>query len=296
MKQEFWGTLSIQDHIDPIFIKSLILFDRIVVPVPNEPFANQSQEEFDILRTDCKYLEDNDAAIIYEWDSTKFQEYQRDYIRESLSIQKSDNYYDTRLMLADQNIVAVPSEVELLSSVPVYGAKQEFQSSYNALVRVEETEELMLSIGQLLNSPIDGTPLEEIVRLRNKESFKSAKEKLVQWQLKTLPETITEKSTQRIQTSINEFEKYLIKYNQEIESSISKKKKESIFLFAGIGTMLTMNPAFSLSFFFKAVAGSAKSYYSFKELISPNWKKAKDKYFEPAGVVFEANKILKASR
>lgn len=72
MVNEYWGTLSIYDHRDPIFIRSLILFDRILIPIPQRPTGNLTMEEIDRLYGDATYLKKNGAAIIYEWRSEEF--------------------------------------------------------------------------------------------------------------------------------------------------------------------------------------------------------------------------------
>ena len=62
MVEEFWGTLSIYDHRDPIFIRSLILFDRIVIPIPEGPYGTLTDKELKNLYENAKKLEKNEQA------------------------------------------------------------------------------------------------------------------------------------------------------------------------------------------------------------------------------------------
>ena len=45
MEKEQWGTLSIYDHRSDLFLKSLILFDRLVIPVPKKPIYSIDEQE-----------------------------------------------------------------------------------------------------------------------------------------------------------------------------------------------------------------------------------------------------------
>ena len=131
MANELWGTFSIYDHRDEIFKQSLILFDRIVIPIPNESLGNQTQKELDQLYADATFLSNNDAAIIYEWDTNEFQDWQRGFLREALSenlsLEKRDNLYDTRLMLQEETESLKPKGVNRITTLPVYGARHRIQ-------------------------------------------------------------------------------------------------------------------------------------------------------------------------
>ena len=47
--QAGFGTFSIFDHRDPVFRKALILFDRVVIPVPGRPIYDTSHAELSRL-------------------------------------------------------------------------------------------------------------------------------------------------------------------------------------------------------------------------------------------------------
>ena len=63
MSDESGATFSIYDHRTPLYNRALLLFDRIVVPVPTSPFGNISASEIEKLSADVAYLAKNDAAI-----------------------------------------------------------------------------------------------------------------------------------------------------------------------------------------------------------------------------------------
>ena len=185
MANELWGTFSIYDHRDAIFKKSLIIFDRIVIPIPDKPIGNQTQDELDQLYADASYLEENGAAIIYNWKSEEFQDWQRNVLREALSIRSTDSFYDSRLMLKDKAEDLKPKNVNEVTSLPVYGAKAEFKEAYSNLYHVIN-EGVMIELSQLINIPHEDTPFENIIKLRDSKSFKSAKDAFKEWQLKRI--------------------------------------------------------------------------------------------------------------
>jgi hypothetical protein len=56
MTDEYWGTFSIYDHRGSIYRQSLVVFDRIVIPVPPKPVGNLTQQEIERLARDADWL------------------------------------------------------------------------------------------------------------------------------------------------------------------------------------------------------------------------------------------------
>jgi hypothetical protein len=294
MANELWGRFSIYDHRDAIFRKSLIIFDRVVIPIPDKPIGNQTMEELDRLHTDATYLVEHDAAIIYDWKSSEFQDWQRDVLREALSVKSTDNFYDTRLMLQKKTEDLKPKGINEITSLPVYRAKEEYRNAYSKLNHVTD-EGVMIELSQLLSVPHKDAPLEDIIKLRGSKSFISAKEAFKEWQLKRMPEVLGEKSIKNVNLAREDFEKMLTRYEDAISQGKFKKTKEVVTSLLALGALFSAaigqtQTALGL------IMGAAPNLFSLKEISSPIWKDLRDKPFEAAGIIYEGNKKLKASR
>jgi len=294
MANELWGTFSIYDHRNEIFKQSLILFDRIVIPIPNEPLGNQTHKELDQLYADAKFLSDNDAAIIYEWNTNEFQDWQAGFLREALSenfsLENRDNLYDTRLMLQGETENLKPKGINKITALPVYGAKEEFKKAYANLGHVVD-EGVMIELCQLLSTPDKNAPLEDIIRLRNKKSFISAKKSFKEWQFKKIPEILGEKKISNINLAKEEFQDMLERYEDEITKGNFQKRKIVITSLLALGSIFSAaigqtQTAIAL------ISSTAPYLFSMKEISTQSWKDLRDKPFEAAGIIYEANKKL----
>lgn len=294
MANELWGTFSIYDHRDEIFKQSLILFDRIVIPIPNKPLGNQTQKELDQLYADATFLSDNDAAIIYEWNTNEFQDWQRGFLREALSekfsLENRDNLYDTRLMLQEETESLKPKGVNKITAIPVYGAKAEFKTAYKNLGHIVD-EGVMVELSQLLSTPAKNAPLEDIIKLRNKNSFISAKTSFKEWQFKKVPEILGEKKISNINLATEEFQEMIGRYEEEITKGNFQKRKAIITSLLALGSVFSAaigqtQTAIAL------ISSAAPNLFSMKKITTQSWKNLRDKPFEAAGVIYEANKTL----
>lgn len=289
MIEEYWGTLSIYDHRDEIFAKSLILFDRIVIPIPQKAIHDLTNQELDKLNADAEFLKENDAAIIYDWKQAEFDAW-RDYnLREALTAKLSDAEYDSRLMLTEESVILKPNGVFDVTAVPVYSAREKFLNSYTQFS--SPAESLIVGLSQAINLPDGDTPLQDIVELRNRESFQSAKRALHEWQLKIMPGLIKEDSKKNLALAMEDFNRMLERYNEEIKKSSFKTGKTII------SSLLVLSSLFEAYVGHKdtalaLLAGATPNIYSLIEAGSPAWKKVRDKPFEAAGVIYEANKAL----
>lgn len=289
MVQEYWGTLSIYDHRDPIFLTSLILFDRIVIPIPDVAIDALTSEEIDRLSADATYLQNNGAAVIYNFKEDEFRSWQSDIIREALTVKKSDSLYDTRLMLQTKVEDIKPKDVYEIKAVPVYGARQKFVNAYANINPISQ-DNLLLELSQYITVPGHLSPLEEIIDLRNKESFQSARSALRKWQLETLPETIEGNSVKEILLAKEEFEQMLKRYEEEIQKGKFNKNKVVITSLLALGALFSA-AAGQIPTAIALISGAVPHLFGLKESVSPAWKDLRDKKFEPAGVIYEANRL-----
>ena len=290
MVQEYWGTLSIYDHRDPIFVTSLILFDRIIIPIPDKAIDALTVEEIDQLSADAAFLQSNGAAIIYNFKESEFRNWQDDVIREVLTVKKSDSLYDTRLMLQTKAEDFKPKDVYEITAIPVYGAREKFTDIYTKINPLPQ-KNLLLELSQFISVPKDKSSLGDIIDLRQRDTFTSALRALREWQLEKLPKVVEAGSEKEVLLAKEEFEFMLKRYEEEISKGRFDKKKVVITSLLALGALFSA-AAGEVTTAIALMSGAAPNLFDLKESFSPSWKDLRDTKFEPAGVIYEANRLL----
>ncbi|RYY43676.1 MAG: hypothetical protein EOO06_19365 [Chitinophagaceae bacterium] len=148
-----------------------------------------------------------------------------------------------------------------------------------------------LELSQLITVPEKNSGLERIIDLRNGDSFQSARNALRDWQFEKMAKTIENDSEKEILLAKEEFTQMLRRYEEEINKGKFGKTK------AVVTSLLALSALFSAAAgqtttAIALMSGAAPNLFSLKESFSPAWKNLRDKKFEPAGVIYEANKIL----
>jgi len=177
------GTLLIYDHRDPIFIRSLILFDRIVIPIPENRFGTLTSDELKNFNRNAKKLEDSNAAVIYTWNRNEFQQWETETMRDAFTPGKTDKLYHTP-MHAKIDGLKKQAGVEHVSAAPVYKPRKDFNDSYSK-ISLGFNNNLSIIFSQLITVPDidkDHYLLDKIIELRGEESFKTAMIALPDWQ------------------------------------------------------------------------------------------------------------------
>jgi hypothetical protein len=77
MDDEYWATFSIYDHRTSLYRQALILFDRIVVPIPTRRVGDLTDREIEQLDKEVTALEQRGAAKRIAWDPDDFAEWKR---------------------------------------------------------------------------------------------------------------------------------------------------------------------------------------------------------------------------
>jgi hypothetical protein len=62
MKDEYWATFSIYDHRTSLYRQALVLFDRIVVPIPTRTVGSLTAQEIDRVEAEVRFLQERGAA------------------------------------------------------------------------------------------------------------------------------------------------------------------------------------------------------------------------------------------
>lgn len=283
MDKEQWGTLSIYDHRTSLILESLVLFDRLVIPIPPTPIHDLTEEELDKLSADVDYLQKNDAAIAHEWDSNKFQEWQTDQIREALCVSKRDSVYDTRLMLREytpDNIIATP----------VYGAREGYNCSLQDIALCPE-QLLNIELTQKLSVPENNVAYSDIIALRNKPGFQSSMKALRKWRSSVLPELAND-PTVGADAAGRDLVRLISKYEEEFEGSKVKKREACVISILALGAASVAMPN-DPSSWLAVLAATAPTLYSIRDSQKPFWKEIDDKEFAAAGVIIESNQFFR---
>lgn len=279
MDQEQWGTLSIFDHREPLFLRSLVFFDRTLMPVPTQPMYDITAEEIEGLTADAEFLQAHDAAVIHSWDSAVFQEWQHDLVREALTVRERDSLYDSRLMLQE----LAPDDVV---ATPVYGARRGYEEASGKIANVPG-DLLTLELTQRLSVPEAGVPLSEIVQLRSRPSFRSALQGLRKWRVSVLPDLMANPTKGAAEAAGRDLDRMMSRYEEAMAESKMKKGRACVVSVLALGAAVT-GSADVMGVF--AVAAPAA--FAVSDSMKPFWKEVRDKDFAAAGVLYEAQGVL----
>src|SRR5688572_8062323 len=173
MSDEHWATFSIYDHRTALYRQALLLFDRVVIPIPAAPFGDLGTEELDALNADAEYLRSEDAAVPFAWDPATFQSWQASVASEALaSTLNRDPLFATRLQLSEQALPLKPAGVDSVVAVPVYRGAAAYEGSAEELRRDGLQDAVLLEVVlPRVPVPAADAPLERVVELRRRESF-----------------------------------------------------------------------------------------------------------------------------
>lgn len=264
---ETWATFSIIDHRKPVYRQALALFDRIVVPLPPKPIGDQTQEELDQLNAEVDYLRKEGAAEPYEWKSAEFEQWRKPLLAESLAAGLNrDAYLDTRLMLSEQ------FDSKDVQAVPVYAGYEQLVESCKDLARVEEA--LTIEIMQKLPIPEYTTPLQDLIRLRQKPAFRRALSDLLEWKREKAPAIFLSLDRKMaIEAAMRDFDRLTNAYAEAMESEGYKKAGSVASIFFSLVT--------------GEILGAIREVVvSFREMREPCWKKLSAMKCAPGAVVY----------
>jgi hypothetical protein len=189
MEREYWATMSIYDHEAPYFRASLILFDKVVLPIPIVPFGRIGEAELDRLRADGDFLRDRGCAVTQAWNPLRFQEWAQDALAAANAMGlRSDRELLTRYQLLGYVMDGSLEEVTIprgVVAMPVYGSIDTYLAQVPATFEAARQMTVDLIIDGLPVAAPD-TPLEDIVRLRDAGFLQHQVRALRQWQLELI--------------------------------------------------------------------------------------------------------------
>jgi hypothetical protein len=200
MTSEYWATLSIYDYRADYFRSLMLLFDRIVIPVPIDPWNDIGADERDRLSADATFLEGHGCAIRCDWDPRIFDEWLLSELAVSLAIPKTDRLLYTRYQLKYLVDTKALTNVDIpvgVTAVPIFGSRDTYLKQEPELLDADAayqaTVELIL---EAFPVPLPDTPLEDIIRLREQGFVQHQVGKLREWQLELLEDLVAVGSDQ----------------------------------------------------------------------------------------------------
>lgn len=199
MAREYWATMSIYDHRAPYFRPSLLLFDRVVMPVPVGTWKGLSDpEELAQLSAEADWLEEHGCALRFDWDPQIFAEWQANELnagaatllsaRVRAAAEAGDAQLNTRYQLqwlVDSGALRAPTlgDDRPKVVVPLFASHQAYLGT--DVERFDEDAARQVTVELVLDSlptaPPD-VPLEDVIRLRERGFLTHQVTKLREWQ------------------------------------------------------------------------------------------------------------------
>jgi len=295
MDKQYWATFSIYDYQTPRYRRSLVLFDKVVIPVPTQPIRSITDREIERLSADVKYLEKEGAAVGIAWSREEFESWREARAGEAIAeLIDKDRQLATRLQV--QEAVEKRERDKLLPAgttvraIPVYADWQEFESLWtsSAPTRVFDI------VAQQLPLPADDAPLEGIVRLRANKGFQESMRALRRWQDEVFLDLLKAKGNKEVreatlQHAVNDLEKWMKLYQQALDDAEFKKVKTAVVSVLGIAATLLAGAGPLIV----TLAALAPPMFEFRDVVRPVWQSATSLECAPVGVVYEAAGALR---
>ena len=292
MSDEYWGTFSIYDHRRPLYRQSLVLFDRVVIPIPSKPVGNQTADELDALKADVEYLEAEDAARSFPWDSDEFHDWQKTIKGEVLSAALAkDPLFATRLLITEelrkQSQEMLPPGVDSVTAMPVYGTREKYESATKDL-EAQGLEKLTLEV-VLKNLPVpaDDVKLADIIEFRKREDYQESLYALRKWQREQVPKLLKENNERALRQAAEDFKRLVKQYEQAMSDARYRKVTTGVCSVLAIGATL----AAGVTPVIVALSGIAPTLFSLKSLVTPCWKQVAEKDCAPAGLIYATSRL-----
>jgi hypothetical protein len=296
MADEYWATFSIFDHRGPLYRKALVLFDRVVMPVPTAPVGNLKQPEIDSVAADADYLTASGAGIRFDWNPDEFFAWREGTVKQDsmhgealAKVLAKDPPYATRLQLSQKYTgiakEMLPAGVDAVTAVPVYSSPKIYDDAAASLDSAER--QALEVILKHIPVPADDTPLENIVELRGDPQFRNSMRKLRKWQGDVVNDVLLKGSDRAIREANAELESWIAQYEQAMNNAKIKKISTTILSIIAIGASLTTGAGIPILL----AAKLASPLWTLREISKPCWKDVAEKEFAPAGVIYAAEQL-----
>jgi hypothetical protein len=301
---EIWATFSIYDQQDAAVYKpAVLLFDKILMPIPKFPVAKLTQELRDEMEADALFLKRHGAAEIFDWDPNDFDQWQRDTSTSAgvetealaCALLKADPPMKTRLHLADAVKTKLPLGPDRPIAVPVYGSPARAMAVAEAAT--EGFDQLLADwttfavVVENMQIPDERVTLENLVRLRETKSFRDALAALRRWQAEKADQLVRSPDRVTFGSLEKEFAEYVRRFNAAVEGARGEKRRIALaWLFSVASAALMFNVHSVVAEVAGALAMTGQTIKTV-DLRKPSWAAAEGRSFEMAGVVYHANHL-----
>jgi len=244
--EERWGTLSVDDHNDTEkLIQDVLLFDRLVVPVPPDEGEKERWRTKgwnpEVQKERLATL--GDRAIRVPWDQyRKAQFADRMATVRAISddsettIPTSTAYQMTRRILAQDDSLTLPPGVTSVTAVAAYHSVSALRENYLFDQDRTDRETLAVAFQYRLAQPVFALKpekcLAKAVALSSDDDFQEKRRALYQWEKELLGEKIPH------ERAIEQLDQLLEKYNARVKEASDRVKYSLVFTIAGIGVVL----------------------------------------------------------
>lgn len=290
MDREYWATFSIYDYQTPRYRRSLVLFDKVVIPVPTAPIRTITDREIERLAADVAYLEKEGVAVGLAWNRDEFQSWREARAGEAIAeLLDKDRQLATRLQVQEAVEKGQKGKLSALGktvrAIPVYADWQEFDTLWtdSAPMRVFDI------VAQQLPLPSDDAALEEIVRLRTGKAFKESMRALRHWQDEVFLDLLKAQDNKEIReatlrNAVNDLERWMKQYKQALDDAKFKKVKTAVVSMLGVAAALLTGAGPLIA----TLAALAPPLFDFRDVLRPAWQSATNLECAPVGVVYES--------
>jgi hypothetical protein len=314
--QEYWGTFSIYDHRTPLYRQSLVLFDKVVIPVPVRPIKGSAgeitAEEIKRLSADVDYLRGEGAAVRVDWNPKDFNHWRESQAGEALAqLLDKDKQLATRFQLQEAVEKGLLSEgvvkrvgpnedpggtglaaVKRIRAIPVYGDWQEYLAVWKSGADTKFVE----IVAEQIPMPADESPLEAIVELRQRDSFKYFVKAFRHFQEQTVINLLNAHGDPEIIKRASEAASSMLadwvgKFRKDVEDLRVKRVEGSFAWLLAVSSALYDWTGLSL----KALAELVPHAFKIRSLTRPWWTVVTDKPWAAAGLVYESLEAVKRS-
>jgi hypothetical protein len=305
VKDEYWATFSIYDHRDPVYRQSLVMFDRIVVPVPVRPIKKRDSDEvvigtaeIDKLAREVEKLEAAGAAKKVDWDPEAFLAWRQDPDDPAVHVEAmakrlvKDPPQQTRLLLKhtiDQQLdSARPPGVGRVTAVPVYDTRVKFDAAADAGKGFYEKRVMLEVLMKAVPLPDANADLDQILELRTRPSFRASLAALRDWQTNEVRKLIDGDTT--IEKVASKFDDLVKEYTEALEEGKYKKRTTGVTSLLGLGAAIAAFDGGATALVGLLAAGATCAFFV-PDATKPCWKDVKGKECFPAGVIYEARQL-----
>ena len=302
-QREYWATFSIYDYRTPRFRQALVLFDKVVVPIPDAPIKGSRGEitdaDLDRLSAEIDYLEQSGAAVGFTWNRGEFEQWREARGAEGMAqLLDRDRELATRLhvqeavqrAMADRHLVTgTGHDAQSLANatvIPVYAGVSDYQASWGPNAVDTQVVEI---VAEQLPMPDDNEDLGLIVALRQRDSFRAFMPAFRLWQEQVALRLARagadlELRRRELRVASLELRAAIDRFTRAVQDARFEKVRKGVTLPLLVGAAVA-GEAHGLA---ATLAEEGPELFNVRDLLRPWWRPLQDREFALAGVICEA--------